>query len=356
MAGLFRLWAGKPVKPDDIPLPESITHIVVHRAERDYRFLLGADVVSFGGLLFCGWGNSRKDENDRHSVMRGRRSADGGVTWQPCERISPAAERGAAYSHGIFFPHRDTLHVFLPRAGYGIPGALHYPGLRVELATLGADGGWHSAGTVIDEPFWPMGRPERTASGNWLMPGLRCVGQTALPAVAVSAGEDIAAWRIVGIPTVTRRDAWGEGGILVDGDDVVFLFRNGWQSRHCVRVAFSRDGGESWTRAVDANLPMAAAKPGCGALPDGRRYLVFNPDPASRDALAVAVSAPGETLFRSIYRIRHGKSPLPRFGGVGKTPQWAYPLACVHDGALRVVYASSKEDCVMSSIPLAALK
>lgn len=357
MGGSYKLWTGKPIDPEKIPLPDRISHTVVHRAERDYRFLLGADLAEFDGTLFCGWGNSRRDENDRWSVMRGRRSADGGCSWQPCERISPAAGNKFAYSHGVFFPHRGRLHVLAPRAGYEVPGTMAFPGLRTELMTLAEDGGeWRSSGVVIPEPFWPMARPQKNVAGNYLLPGLRCIGNRALPAVAISDGECITRWRIVEIPQPYRRDAWGEGGIMVAGNEVVYLFRNGWTSRPCARIALSRDGGESWTEAADTNLSMSSAKPCCGMLSDGRCYLVFNPAPDGRNTLAVAVSAPGETVFRSIWAVRRGRSPLPRFGGIGKDCQWAYPLACEHNGGLHIVYASSKEDCVMSVIPLDVLK
>ena len=77
MNRLFRLWAGRSIDPARIPLPGHISHHIICRADERYRFLLGADIADFGGILFCGWGNSRRDENDRWSVMRGCRSGDG---------------------------------------------------------------------------------------------------------------------------------------------------------------------------------------------------------------------------------------------------------------------------------------
>ncbi len=357
MNRLFRLWAGRSIDPARILLPGHISHHIICRADERYRFLLGADIADFGGTLFCGWGNSRRDENDRWSVMRGCRSGDGGRSWGAAERISPPLSRGFSSSHGVFFPCGGRLHALVPQARYGIPGDSAYPGLRTVLMTLAPDGSaWQFSGVVIPEPFWPMARPQKSAAGNYLLPGIRCIGDKALPAVAVSDGERIDCWRIVEIPQPRRAGAWGEGGLLVDGSQVAFVFRNGWKDRPFARIAFSGDSGESWSETADTNLPMSPAKPCCGTLSDGRRYLIFNPAPDARDTLAVAVSAPGELQFRSICAIRHGKSPRPRFRGWGKECQWAYPSACEYNGALHIVYASSKEDCVLSVIPLDELK
>ena len=122
MNRLFRLWAGRSIDPARIPLPGHISHHVIRRADERYRFLLGADIADFGGTLFCGWGNSRRDENDRWSVMRGCRSGDGGRSWGAAERISPPLSRGFSCSHGVFFPCGGRLHALVPQARYGIPG------------------------------------------------------------------------------------------------------------------------------------------------------------------------------------------------------------------------------------------
>ena len=357
MSRMFKLWTGEPIDPAKIPLPDQIVHRVIQRPEKEFRFLLGADIAAFGGTLFCGWGNSRKDENDRHSAMRGRHSSDGGLSWSECERISPPPERGFSCSHGVFFPHNGRLHAFVPQARYGrAADGDAYPELRTLLMTLSPDGvKWEFSGIAIPEPFWPMAQPHWNASGNCLLPGIRCTGNNAFPAVAISDGSSLDRWRIVEIPQPGRPRSWGEGGILVNGNEVVFVFRNGWENRPRARIAFSRDGGESWSAAVDTNLQMSPAKPCCGTLSDGRGYLVFNPAPDGRDTLAVALTAPGEHSFRAIRLIRRGKSPAPRYQGFGKVSQWAYPSACEQDGKLWIAYASSKEECVLSTLPLDTL-
>ncbi len=353
----FKLWKGSPIKAEKLPLPDNITHSVVHRADKAYTFLLGADITSFKETLYCGWGNSRKDENDKWSIMAGRRSTDSGTTWNDFEIIAPGFNDKYAHSHGVFFQHKDVLYSLVPRAGYGQPCAMAFPDLVVEMFVLSENGQlWQSQGIIIDEPFWPMDKPQLTGNGNYIMPGLNCRSNKAFPAVAICDGNNIKHWRTVEIPVAPRPDTWGEGGIIVDGSEITCIFRNGWKHRPRAQYAISHDNGNSWTKAVDTNIPMSPAKPCCGMLSTGQRYLIFNPAPYGRDSLAIAVSTPGESQLSRAFRIRHGRSPEPTFKGCGKNCQWAYPLSCEHNGKLYIVYAASKEDCVMSTISVTALQ
>lgn len=357
MSRQFQLWAGKPLDPQTLPLPDSVTQTVIHRAQADYRFLLGSDIISHRGTLVCGWGNSGKDENDRRSVMSCRRSTDDGRSWSSAELISPPAAGGFAHSHGVFFLHQNELYALVPRARYCKPCALTYPDLKVELfRENGSDAPWQPLKIVIDAPFWPMDKPQITADGNYIMAGILCRDQMAYPAVAVSRGGDINHWRTVEIPVRQRRDTWGEGGLIVDKGEITMILRNGWHHRPYAQASVSCDGGQSWSLAADTNLPMSPAKPCCGMLSDGRRYLVYNPGPDGRDTLALAYSRPGEKQFSAAVQLRRGPSPQCRYPGAGKHSQWSYPLACEHNGMIYIVYAASKEDCVMSAIPLDAIR
>jgi hypothetical protein len=75
-----------------------------------------------------------------------------------------------------------------------------------------------------------------------------------------------------------------------------------------------------------------------------------------RDTLAIALSEPGQWEFNRAWALRRGPSPLARTKGAGKIPQWAYPLACVKDNILHVVYSVTKEDCAATLIPLEILR
>ena len=358
MSKVIKLWSGMPIKTEKIPLLDCVTQVMVHRAQKNhYEFLLGADIIEHEGTLFCSWGNSKVNENDSGSIMGSRRSHDDGFTWEDFEVIAPGSKGQNAHSHGVFFSLQNKLYAFAPRAEYDAQGNI-YPELCTELFELDKiENVWKTQGVVIaDAPFWPMDKPQVMDNGNFIMPGLICREHKAEPAVALSNKENIKNWRVINIPVPEFKDNWGEGGIIVDGSQIQYIFRNGWEHEPKAQVSFSNDYGESWSASVSTNIPMTSSKPCCGMLSTGQRYLIFNPVGNYRDSLAIAVSETGKDNFSKVWRIQHGSSPMPRFGGGCVASQWSYPLAYEYDGKLYVVYTASKEDCVLSIIPVEVLK
>ena len=67
------------------------------------------------------------------------------------------------------------------------------------------------------------------------------------------------------------------------------------------------------------------------------------------------VGKPGEKTLSKMWRIRHGKSEAPRYGGHAKGKQWSYPYGYEHDGKLYVLYSVGKEECGLSELSVAAL-
>ena len=357
MSQVYKLWRGKKIIPESIPLLDCVSHVMVHRAVKGhYQFLLGADIIKYKETIFCGWGNSKVNENDSASIMGGRRSADKGLTWSNFEKIAPGSKTKDAHSHGVFFSYKNNLYALVPRAEYGVFGA-EYPNLRTELFVFdGKAGAWHSEDIVITgEQFWPVGRPELLDNGNFIIIGIICNNNMAEPAVAISEGENIRQWRVVQIPVPKRKDNWSEGGLIINGKTLQIIYRNGWKHSQRAQIAFSYDFGETWTTGTNTNIPMSPSKPCCGTLSNGQRYMVFNPAGNGRHSLAIAVSEPGKESFSKVWRIQHGASPNPRMKGCGKSSQWAYPMAYEYDNKLYVVYASSKEDCMLSIIPMDGL-
>lgn len=349
----FKLWNGKKIDVPSIQLPKVITHSVVHRSEAPYQFLLGADIINFNDRLLCSWGASRKSENDRYSVMNGSISCDG-INWEKHFRISPLAYRGTAYSHGVLFNENGLLCAYVPCAKFNI-------GTYDDLYTIKmvySDSQWHHCGTVIPEKFWPMTSPQMTTAGTLLMPGLLLNEHGAMPAVARKISDSPEKWQLTVINIPGRKKAWGEGGLLIRGSEILYIFRNGWGQKNVACASLSTDDGKTWSDAAQTNLLMALAKPCCGTLPDGRNYIICNmpcENYRDRDTMVLALSPANEWLFDKLLVLRHGASPTVRAAGRDKGPQWAYPQACVKDGTLHIVYSSAKEDCVMSSLPIDTL-
>ena len=108
--------------------------------------------------------------------------------------------------------------------------------------------------------------------------------------------------------------------------------------------------GKTWTVAQESDFPMPRAKAYLGKLSSGQLYLLSNFH--NRDTLAILVGRPGEQTLSRMWRIRHGKSPAPRFPGHAKSKQWSYPYGHEHDGKLYVVYSIGKEDCGLSILDI----
>ncbi len=359
-------------KPPLIPIPDRITHQMVERAvEGQYHYLHEAALAFHGGALFAGWANGPVLEtNITDEVYRGRRSPDGGRTWEPVHVIAPGGPK-TAHNHGVFLAHAGRLRAFVAR--WDIVSDEPYKHDRDAIARGivrqsmegflydDAAGAWRSIGEQLAD-FIPFDRPKRLDNGNWILAGETTFeGQ---PAVAISAGDDLTRWKRVAIPLP---DGLGlrfpETTVLVDGPRITAIARGhyrqpalkGWplavaQAFQVAIGAESADYGESWSPVMPTNYPMGSSKPFADTLSDGRRILISNPPP-DRNWLTLAVAGKGEPTFSRLWRIREGLSPN-RFL---KVAQWSYPSAIEHDGNLYVIYTVSKEDCALSIIPLEVL-
>ncbi len=58
----------------------------------EYQFLHEAAAIEFHGTVFAAWYNNREKELQGETVIRGRRSADGGKTWSDAELIAKDPE------------------------------------------------------------------------------------------------------------------------------------------------------------------------------------------------------------------------------------------------------------------------
>jgi hypothetical protein len=368
------LWdPGRPIPaPPAIPLLGQVTHLTVERAvEGEYHYLHEAALAFHGGALFAGWANGPlKETNITDEVYRGRRSPDGGKTWEPVRTIAPGGP-AAAHNHGVFLAAGGRLNAFVARWD-----RLSDEPYRHDMDAIArglvrqamewfqhddATGNWTSRGCLLPD-FIPFDRPKRLDNGNWILAGETTFdGQ---PAMAISAGDDLSRWRRVAVPLPEGLGLrYPETTVLVDGPRLTAIARGhyrqpplkGWypivtQALPTAIGSRSEDYGETWSPVQPTNFPMTSAKPFADTLSDGRRVLISNPPP-DRNWLTLAVARAGEPYFTSLWRIREGVSPC-RFR---KTPQWSYPSAIEHNGNLYIIYTVSKEDAALSIIPLEVL-
>jgi CubicO group peptidase (beta-lactamase class C family) len=352
----FALWGeGVPFPThESLASPDGAKDVMVHRAGADaYNFLHDSAIVQHKGKLLAAWYSCPRGEMVGESLIRSRRSQDGGRTWSGVETIaSDIRKQGIMYVPVAFLSHGGTLYAFITNMKGG-PDLVQ----NCEVFVLNEETNtWISRGFIAG-PFLPNCAPQRLADGNFLMAG-RVADQPGqkptIPAVAISSGEDLEKpWSLVRLLPRGKLDdgqriPCPETTVLVEGRELTAFVRR--ENANSL-VFFSHDNGQTWSGPCEHNFPMASSKIYAGLLSTGQRYLLCNlPTGRYRDLLVIAVSRPGEKTFVKTWKIRDGYAPALRVG-----PEWSYPCAVEADGNLHVVYTSEKHHCVLTTIPLKSL-
>lgn len=354
--GRYPLWDRDTPFPagGDLRYPAGASDVMVHRAGADrYNFLHDAAIVAHNGTLFAAWYNCPRGEMQGESLIRGRRSQDGGRTWSEVQVIAADRQKqGIMYVPVAFLSWQNQLYAYVTNMKGG-PDLVH----QCEVFMLDEKTqAWASRG-FITGPFLPNCSPKRMDDGNFLMAG-RMADQPGrkptIPAVAISRGEKLTEpWRLVRLlPTGKLADGqsipFPESTAIVEGKEITALVRR--ESRNSL-LFLSSDYGQTWSDPREHNFPMASSKIHAGTLSTGQRYLLCNlPSPVRRNLLVIAVSRPGQKVFSKMLKIRDGYCQALKAG-----PEWSYPCAIESDGSLRVVYTSEKRHCVLTTIPLESL-
>ncbi len=354
------LWAGGPLpKSADIPALEGVAFHAIKKPRPDTdgcNWTLGVGLAWHKGKLYASYGFNKGDENTPTEEAHARVSGDGGKTWG-APVVMDHGEGNLGVSHGVFLSHKDRLWAFMG-AFYDRFQRTHTRAYVLDEST----GTWEKRGVVVDAGFWPMQEPQRMADGNWIMAGAR-VGrgdsdQWALPAVAISRGEDFTRWDLVVIPAAPGLGKiWGESTVIVEGKRIINISRYG--ARALALVSFSEDFGRTWTESRPSNLPMATSKPYAGILSTGQRYLVCTTTADTggrRSPLTIAISKPSESTFSKVFVIR--RSVFPEGPGVSDPKaDFSYPYAVEHEGKLYVGYTHKSHAAnELAVIPLSALQ
>lgn len=334
--------------PDQLTRPRGVRDQIIHRAGADgYRFLHDSTIVEHRGTLFAAWYSCPDHEIVDASLIRGRRSRDGGLTWSEVETIAEDPQRKIFYVPNVFFPHEGTLWTFVLRmTGHDLPTELE------ALALDESTNRWEPKGFIADL-FLPNCAPIRMPDANFVMAGRmadRRGEKPIRPAVAISQGEGILRpWKIVPLSAPGQTYLFPETTLIAEGRKLTAFFRT---RRKVVVMTTSTDCGQTWSPPAETNFPVIDAKMFAGTLSTGQHYLLSNtPGRAhGRDLLTIAVTRPGEAVFGKMWKLRDGFDSELKAG-----PEWSYPSAIEYAGKLYVVYTSEKHHCALTVIPIASL-
>jgi predicted neuraminidase len=339
--------------PRTLRVAEGRTSTVYRAKQGDYQFNLHSYITRFENKFWAVWSSGLVDEDRNGQIIRYASSRDG-HTWSESGIVAAdpdgAEGEGRWIARGVFV-HAGKLTALLAyiETRKETPRGIDYwPNLR--LMRYEWDGRkWNSAGMLQNDCMnnYP---PERIGD-QYLM---TCRDSYRNMYYARSADMANGSWKITPMPLVDPKDNLSEPSGFVGPDGVVHLvFRDQGRSGR-LRHSVSRDKGATWSPAVLTNYPDATSKNFTGPLSNGRYYLINNPDPKSRDPLAITFSRDGWTFSHPL-AVRTNP-PAQRYKGQSKgSGSTQYPHAMEHGGSLWVIYSTNKEDIEITEFPIANL-
>ncbi|MEO7652488.1 MAG: exo-alpha-sialidase, partial [Bryobacteraceae bacterium] len=323
----------------------------VYRAEQGgWQFNLHSYLAWYDGKFWAVWSSGRADEDSGNQVIRYSSSTDG-HTWAPSKILVDDPDgpgkpglwiaRGAYVQEGKL----QALAAYGEGARETPQGRESWHNLRlVRFEWTGAN--WANRGTLLDNCM--NNYPPHSLGGPLFMTCRDSFARMST-AVADASGRN---WTVTRLPGAPPLDRMSEPSEYVDPEGVAHLiFRDGGRSKHLAH-SISRDQGRTWTAPVSANYPDSTSKNIAGRLSNGSYFLINNPNPASRDPLAISFSRDG-WVFSNPRALRKG-APKQRYPGRSKnTGSFQYPHVLEKDGSLWVIYSTNKEDIEISQFKIA---
>ena len=321
---------------------------IVHRSGPEFPFLHDTMIAPLGGRLLMAWYNCSENEIVGRTIIRGRWSADSGRTWSAPEIICEDPRPDCHMVPVTFTEDTGRIWAYVTRmSSHDRPTGY--------VCAEYCQGQW----TVRRECGTPLlinTLPQETG-GQWIAGGRMAAAHGEMPRIPVvvrSPKQSPALWEPAPLPGPWLHGSYPLGfpetAVLAAGDRIDAIVRN---DAGPAQAFHSTDGGQTWTSAADARMPIAPAKMYGGSLPDGRQYLIYNEQTAKKDRsrLVLALSPGGDAPFDHALILADGPDPELDAG-----PCWHYPCACIDGGMLHISCTASDETVVrhaaLFSIPL----
>lgn len=322
----------------------------------------GVVMTAFKGSLYCMWQTSAKDEDAQDTYVAYALSSDNGKTWSEPMVLCPTIDNGYCASGG-WLSTGDRL------IGY----------INVRTNDIANSGGYTQFVESTDGITWTEPQDVLMADGSQLNGIFEQDPHVLADGRIISAAHFQPGLKLCPIYTddPTGRTGWKKGSFAFTANGtqsaelepsffqqqdgtLVMVMRDQKGSYHTL-AATSKDRGETWTKAVQTDMPDSRAKQCAGNLPDGTVFYVNNPGRVTNSSnttwrvpLALTLSADGYHFDRS-FLLRSGKAgdyPARRYEGKAKTLGYSYPKALVHEGYLYVSYATNKDDAQFTRVPI----
>ncbi|MEP7361641.1 MAG: exo-alpha-sialidase [Acidobacteriota bacterium] len=324
----------------------------IYRAEAgQWQFNLHSYVTHFEGRFWAIWSSGRVDEDSPSQLIRYSTSADG-HRWETPKILvdDPDGEDkpGRWIARGIYVQDGklQALNAYVEGSQETPRGRESWRNLRLVRFEWNGKG-WQNRGTYLDNCM--NNYPPRVLDGHLFM---TCRDSFAKMHTARAESTSGTGWTVTALPGAPPHDKMSEPSWYTDSQGVAHLiFRDGGRS-HLLHHSLSQDGGKTWSAPVQTNYPDATSKNIAGRLSNGWYFLVNNPDPKSRDPLAISFSRDGWTFDKP--RALRMNAPTQRFGGRAKTVNsFQYPHVLEKDGSLWVICSTNKEDIEISQFKIA---
>lgn len=308
----------------------------------------------FEGRLYAMWSTGPRDEDSAGQHVVYTRSADG-VRWDAVRVLAadPDGPDGTLrLTAGGWHSHQGRLVAYYTTFSGSAGQDKWGPPLRLEARTSTDGIAWGAPRAVLEEYLANDG-PRPMSNGFLLMTGENRKGRPRLMWTADPSG--LAGWREGDLPigdgTIPPNEpTWFERA----GSHITMVFRDDNGSAKLF-AAVSCNQGRNWSRPRVTGFPDARAKTCGGVLPDGRAYIIGNPDERHlRNPLVLSLAGDARTFDRA-YIIRDEPTEV-RYEGRYKGPGYQYPDSVIWGDRLCIVYSVNKEDVAVSLIPIEAIR
>lgn len=342
---------------DDIKQNPQIENVMVQEPNAGHMFLHEAAIIEFKGVLYASWYQCEVKELQGPTPICGRRSYDGGKNWTDIEVVAEDKSGNILFCPPVYGICDGRLYMFINQMVSA--DRMH----SLDLYILNEQTDKFELLWSRPIPFKLNTNVYELSNGKLMLPGriAELDGFPNTPAVLISdSGKIDAEWRLVKIqqdgflPDGSKLEH-AEISAIVNGSNVYIFNRDDY--RKVPLMYLSEDNGESWSKVMSHNIPLAATKTYSGTLSDGRNYIIGNVfNDYKRDRFAIFVSEPDTMNFTNGYWLQ---DIFAEEHAVGAT--WHYPVAYEANGKLYVIYTVNMNDdwitrgAMLSVIPIDSL-